>query len=216
MSNKLGLSVVLAGFILAGPTIAAAEDIGQELLNYVKALKSETDSLNKRVTDLEKAPSGGSSDQTEEIAALRQKLMSIQKEISGLMLAASATDGASTNHNGLPRGAVIAFDLPTGCPEGWTEHPETKDRFVLGAGSTYRYRQTGGESKVRLTISNMPKHDHNLVATIDHGALNWDGKHPGPLNYPAKEKADDQWKEGESEPHNNMPPYVALYFCQKN
>src|SRR4051812_42829939 len=33
----------------------------------------------------------------------------------------------------IPRGAVVAFSLKTGCPSGWTDYTEAMGRVVIGA-----------------------------------------------------------------------------------
>ena len=35
--------------------------------------------------------------------------------------------------NGVPTGAVAAFDLPNGCPEGWSAFKDAQSRAIIGA-----------------------------------------------------------------------------------
>ena len=70
----------------------------------------------------------------------------------------------------------------------WTQ---LKDRFLLGAGSTYSNGATGGEATVALTVTTMPAHNHpftgSSVTTSSAGAhshdikggANWNGSATG-------------------------------------
>lgn len=94
------------------------------------------------------------------------------------------------------------------------------DRFLLAAGSSYAAGATGGEAEHTLEINEMPSHVHN-----------WKGyyssyKHEGggTLNLPifgsdnASEliaKGLGPQAAGESQPHNNMPPYLAVYIWKR-
>ena len=53
-------------------------------------------------------------------------------------------------------------------PSGWVlcngnnNTPDLRDRFVLGAGSTYDPEDTGGQETVTISTSNMPSHTHTV------------------------------------------------------
>jgi len=68
----------------------------------------------------------------------------------------------------------------------------------------------GGEYRHPLTEPEMPKHAHSYV---DHhsGSVRADygDDEPGERKTTGRETG----PAGESEPHNNMPPYLALNFC---
>lgn len=125
----------------------------------------------------------------------------------------------------LPVGAIVAFDLSSGCPEGWSAFDVAGGRVLLGAGphknldasgrllSTYKLGQFGGEENHILTIEEMPTHTHYAFRAIGNG----DGLYPkaevmGPpgqrINAPTQET-------GGSKPHNVLNPYVAVNFCKK-
>ena len=69
----------------------------------------------------------------------------------------------------LPSGIIVMWsgsstDIPTGwllC-DGSNGTPDLRDRFIVGAGSTYSPKATGGEATHKLTIAEMPSHNHNL------------------------------------------------------
>lgn len=134
----------------------------------------------------------------------------------------------------IPSGAVMAFDLPNGCPLGWKSFKEARARVIVGVGDPSRtarklgfdingrpltelaYRQHGGEEKHRLTIEELPRHDHGTRYALSGRSLGWGpGSHPIPTSTRRAESQKD-WSAGRNIPHNNMPPFIALYYCKKN
>ncbi len=118
----------------------------------------------------------------------------------------------------VPEGAVMAFDRPTGCPTGWTDMgPGWRGRMIVAAVSdandTYGFGKRDGHETHTLTIAEMPRHFH--PGSLGAGAANTGTAlgvaAPGVLKVPALPTE----HEGRSQPHNNMPPYIALYFCKK-
>ena len=140
----------------------------------------------------------------------------------------------------IPRGAVLAFDRSESgdaCPQGWSLFLPAGGRFIVGAGNhsnsdelgirltTYPAfrddlsRATGGAERHTLTLSEMPQHSHETVEAGDSSnsawgvgaprrarqGVRWDASFPTSFTAPA----------GDTQPHNNMPPYIALYFCKK-
>lgn len=110
---------------------------------------------------------------------------------------------------------------------------QIKGRFLLGTGAPENnddgtspgdYVETpgskSGEAEHALTESEMPEHDHNLIkigwggntsATIrNEGAyLVYDPDSEEPL------RSDYFGKAGGNQPHNNMPPYLAVYMWKR-
>ena len=81
--------------------------------------------------------------------------------------------------------------IPTGwllC-DGTNGTPNLRDRFVVGAGSTYAVGATGGAATVALVEANLPAHTHTVSGTsggqsADHshtGYTGTDGAHTHPL-----------------------------------
>lgn len=95
------------------------------------------------------------------------------------------------------------------------EWERIKDRFLLSCGDTYAAGSTGGEAEHTLSIEEMPTHDHILNAVFawragqggDEVAELPDG------NYKAQSYATTV--SGGSKPHNNIPPYLAVYMWQR-
>jgi len=140
------------------------------------------------------------------------------------------------------KGAVIAFDRSGGatadasagyCPPGWEWFEPSGGRMLIGAGNhqnnlddhgnrLQRYPSyledpkdaVGGEEQHTLTVEEMPSHDHRVP----------DGQVVSNQNITrvpaANQRTHGMFKpeppgDRVTSPHNNMPPYIALYFCKK-
>lgn len=125
--------------------------------------------------------------------------------------------------NCLPSGAVIAWHgNANSVPSGWTlcdgtnGTPDLRDKFVLGAGNSYAVGATGGEAEVTLTTSQMPAHTHSAwvngekALTINLLRINSDSvKNSNNYENVATSSV------GNSQPHNNIPPFYALLYIMK-
>lgn len=103
----------------------------------------------------------------------------------------------------------------------WTQ---LKDRFLLGAGTTYAARSMGGEATHKLTESEMPEHSHSdrLSWLDDHktnNPLGINGTALTVISNPGNARVDDPQAHvgltGGSQAHNNMPPYLAVYMWRR-
>lgn len=126
----------------------------------------------------------------------------------------------------IPNGAVLLIDDPTGCPVGWTDLGSSEadifaGRTIVAVGSakdrdTRTHRQLGGSEIHLLTIAEIPTHTHMLRRTDQAprgDGLNVDWRSMGSPNN--KSSVDALDATGGSRPHNNMPPFVALFLCKK-
>ena len=96
-----------------------------------------------------------------------------------------------------------------------------QDRFLLAASDVYDAGSTGGESTHTLTIDEMPDHGHRTwyyntssSATGPGGYVDGEtktGKLSGTTD-PASSYIDHT---GGGQPHNNMPPYLAVYMWRR-
>ncbi len=127
-------------------------------------------------------------------------------------------DGVDGRDASFPKGAVVAFDLSSGCPKGWTdlgvsEPGHFAGRTIVAVGrnqnrQAHEYRDRGGAETHVLTTAELPKFVKSLKVFRER-----DGAGPGTLAYITDVKVGTA---GKSSPHNNMPPYIALYFCKKD
>lgn len=98
---------------------------------------------------------------------------------------------------------------------------QIKDQFILAAGDTYAAGSTGGEATHKLTDAEMPRHAHNIAK----GSKNTNGAGTKFEIYDAYQSESSiaegyYWTAttlfaGNSKPHNNMPPYVAMYIWKR-
>jgi hypothetical protein len=98
-------------------------------------------------------------------------------------------------------------------PEGGSfTPPNLRDRFILGAGSSYSVGATGGETTHTLTINEMPAHTHTGNYPDTQDSYHPAGSQPyGARNFGTHETS----SVGGGAAHNNMPPYYALCFLYK-
>lgn len=88
-----------------------------------------------------------------------------------------------------------------------------KDRFLLAAGDTYSPGSTGGEAAHILTEQEMPSHTHSLLL----GQETAEGEPTAlrPCAAPAEPDTGHTAAAGSSQPHNNLPPYLAVYIWKR-
>ena len=90
-----------------------------------------------------------------------------------------------------------------------------KDRFLLAAGDSYTAGSTGGEAEHTLTVDEMPQHNHDFHASYNEIAT---GSETGGKILAGGDSNQWLWNfaqtnnSGGNAPHNNMPPYLAVYM----
>ena len=133
--------------------------------------------------------------------------------------------GAQGDAASFPVGAVVAFDLPDGCPtdEGWQDYDKGAGRFIAGMGrhaSGDRYGnpveeltlgQVGGHRTHRLTEPELPAHSHKYEFSSG-SARRAEGDFT-PIEFGAKDRIRLTGSTGKNAPHNNLPPFIALRYC---
>lgn len=107
-----------------------------------------------------------------------------------------------------------------------------EDVFLLAAGAKHSAGSTGGEESHTLTGSEMPSHNGHLSAGIAGTAPMGKGNYKGYLNssvmnsfpegnyrgwnvYLGNEMHPASEATGGDQPHNNMPPYLAVYTWKR-
>lgn len=140
----------------------------------------------------------------------------------------------------MPSGAVVAFNATAGCPKGWQLFAPAAGRVVVGANlladkegesiinedskgnllTVRRLMDQGGSESHKLTLAELPPHNHHngaykyLLRKTGQGT--YSGASDNTRNEPNLYTAAALKPAGNGKPHNNMPPFVALYYCQKN
>lgn len=114
-----------------------------------------------------------------------------------------------------PLGTIIASDDPDAVKDKGGQWDQIKDRFLLGAGSTFAVNATGGEINHQLTVDEMPSHDHRQRFNNTYGS-----EYGGFAFSDSKYNSNYWWclpteAKGGNQPHNNMPPYMAKYMWIK-
>lgn len=95
---------------------------------------------------------------------------------------------------------------------------QIKDTFLLACGDTYANGATGGEATHTLTEAEMPSHRHGFHIFNTYGAGNFRETACRGSN----STGEVDWKGGQAteytggnQPHNNMPPYLAVYIWKR-
>lgn len=107
---------------------------------------------------------------------------------------------------------------------------QIKDRFILAAGDTYAAGSTGGEAEHALTESELPnvtgrfdfQSDGNSqgIVTGAYGVFSFGQMSIG--GFRPNNKTDESgcarqiiMSFGSNSPHNNLPPYIAVYIWRR-
>jgi prefoldin subunit 5 len=108
-----------------------------------------------------------------------------------------------------------------------------KDRFLVGAGGSYSVTAEGGEARHTLTLEEMPLHSHIQQATSNYDGwarkqVQAVGSTSGSIQdvtnvatngtqYSAGNYASPVYTQqnGGGQPHNNIPPYYAVYMWRR-
>ena len=151
----------------------------------------------------------------------------------------------------IPAGGIIMWSGSVGSiPSGWVlcngsnSTPDLRNRFVVGAGSSYAVNATGGTDAVNLSTANLPAHSHSFSGT---GSTNTTGAHNHSSGWYGPRGADGSYvgfatndpnygnvntgsagnhshtvsvsgttnNTGSGTAHENRPPYYALAYIMK-
>ena len=155
----------------------------------------------------------------------------------------------STEASSVPKGSIIPWygdkaNIPDGFAlcDGTNGTPDLRNRFLVGAGDTYKLSDIGGENEVTLEAPQVGSHYHG-VGSYNFGSNNgdffglaskiefqlpagggwifWNGSnHGGYWSAPSGPVKGQQITSlaiatEAQKPHENRPPYYALYYLMK-
>ena len=108
-----------------------------------------------------------------------------------------------------------------------TKWQKMEGRFLFGSNSSHTVGMTGGEENHKLTISEMPSHDHMQRKVVDNNMSavvinpHVEGVFPGDELgisqtswFENKAPLTTSWS-GDDQPHNNMPPYYVTNMWKR-
>ena len=138
-------------------------------------------------------------------------------------IAENALAAASRPLDAYPVGAIYLSYVSTSPASlfggTWTQ---LKDRFLVGAGSSYGVGATGGETHHVLTWNEMPSHNHGFLdywntaagsgamraaVAVNGDSAGLGGSYNNSRSYTAS--AGSSWG------HENRPPYLAVYMWRR-
>ena len=92
------------------------------------------------------------------------------------------------------------------------EWEQLEGRFLLGASPSYSAGSTGGEAEHTLTVEEMPSHRHGNVRPY---SVVESGTGSTATSSDSRNSVYFTDYEGGDQPHNNMPPYLAVYMWKR-
>lgn len=114
-------------------------------------------------------------------------------------------DGSTKNVSEYPDLYAVVGNTWGGTPDTTFVLPDLRGRFSLGVSSSFALASTGGAVSHQLTVNELPSHYHPIPTVTPTGSsvkgLTW-------IN---NNGVSDNYSTGSDAPHNNMPPYMALY-----
>lgn len=181
---------------------------------------TQLDTLSTRIVSLETTAKRG---------APLIEAISKAESIEAFVNTPQFKDEIARRVNPLPKGIVVVSSIPcTNLSGDWSEFSALSGRFPIGVGSatdargearTFRPNDSGGEYAHQLTISEMPSHNHEngkftyLLMSDGNFTERSSDQTAGQPNLVAKGAIKEQ---GGDQAHNNVPPYLAVFFCQRD
>ena len=116
-------------------------------------------------------------------------------------------------------GDYLHTENPTHPATSWpgTSWEQVQGRMLMGASDTYPVGSEGGEAQHTLTQGEMPSHTHVMngwtIGTEDKGVATGLTVNAYPLTH--NNSIQTTKATGGGQPHNNLPPYRAVYIWRR-
>lgn len=140
---------------------------------------------------------------------------------AGVLFSSAGVPGLLYSTGGTPiavgfvAGMIMAWSgSAASIPAGWVlcngsnSTPDLRDRFIVGAGTTYAVGDTGGAATVTLDITMIPSHSHSVTILTGGSGLGNGGN--------SNCSTGATGSTGGGAAHENRPPYYALCFIMKS
>jgi microcystin-dependent protein len=134
----------------SGKIVKGAE-IDTELTAVASAISSKADLNSPALTGTPTAPTASVNTNTTQLATTAFVQTQIATALTGVIVMWSGSIAT------IPTGWVLC--------NGSSGTPDLRDRFIVGAGSTYAVAATGGSATSTLTSNELPAHTHSLSAS---------------------------------------------------
>ena len=192
------------------------------------------------VTDNWKDEGNFTTEQLDEVAQLRQKVLGVESLLTGVVPLGticmfSGTFGGVDNRYPIPLGTSVPntnWCICDGVTTNGLVVPDLRNRFIVGSGSDYITGNTGGASSQSVTVSGsvgsttlstsqMPSHTHSITGTYRKdgygGGSPWNGGAWSGTSSASTGSAGSSWGHshdfsGTSTTVTTLPPYYALAF----
>lgn len=112
-------------------------------------------------------------------------------------------------------GDYLFSENPTHPATSWhgTSWEQLQGRMLMGASGTYPVGREGGEAQHTLTVEEMPAHNHAIRMGYGSGSLG-SAYARVDTNNPSSPWS-GTFATGGGQPHNNLPPYRAVYIWRR-
>lgn len=229
-ADKIGLqehlnkvNEIIENFKKSTPTtenMATLKDKVDSMIAQFNTLKNSVNENKNSITDVKSDLTTTKSS----VNSLENKLKELEKKLTNL-----------SSKNNIPIGMIALWSgAESTIPTGWERVNELSGRFPLGIGShtdnsgysnVINEGESGGEYKHKLSEQEMPSHTHDLsivnmvIADGSNGttaravAING-GPENGNGNWFVTNTGFPILQTGNNKPHNNIPPYYAVYFIR--
>jgi len=138
--------------------------------------------------------------------------------------------GSHSGNGTIPVGGIILWSGNNNTiPSGWAicngqnGTPDLRDRFVVGAGNSYSFQNTGGQTQVKLTSGNLPSFSitygdvvwSEINGSVDTGAVGHIGANGDDHDNNGYEISRTATFNGSANAFDVRPPYYALYYIMR-